>query len=76
MLQDTGVEPFVDRATDDSVTYPLVQDASEVVVVDRIKVALHINLEEPTASQLHRLFPQGLQHLGRGAVRAEAIRAG
>jgi hypothetical protein len=37
LFQDTRVEPFVNRASNDAVTYPLVQYAPEMVVVDGIK---------------------------------------
>jgi hypothetical protein len=40
VLKDTSIEPLVNRATDDPVTYPLIQDASEMVVVEAIKRAL------------------------------------
>jgi hypothetical protein len=44
LLQDTRVEPFVNRASNDAVTYPLIQDASEMVMVDGVKVTLNIDL--------------------------------
>ena len=70
------MEPCVDRATDVPVTYPLGQDASEMVVVNRITIPLQIDFAYPATLESPHLLPQGWQHLVRGAAWAEAVRAG
>ena len=37
VFQDTGFQPFVNDTTDDAVAYPLVQEASEVLVIESVK---------------------------------------
>ena len=49
VFQDTGFQPFVNDTTDDAVAYPLVQEASEVLVIEGVKVVLDVNLEDPAA---------------------------
>jgi hypothetical protein len=43
IFQNPGLEPFVDRATDHPVTYPLIQDCSELAVLNRIEITFDID---------------------------------
>src|SRR5262249_8304389 len=75
LFQDTRVEPCVNRASHDAVTYPLLQHAPEMVVVDRITRTLTIDLQKPATSESHPLLPQGLQHLRGGSPWAQPVGA-
>jgi hypothetical protein len=75
LFQDTRVEPFVNRASNDAVTYPLVQYAPEMVVVDGIKITLNIDFQNPATSESHHLLPQSLQHLMGGSPWAKPVGA-
>src|SRR5215510_11069359 len=75
VFQDTGFQPFGNDTTDDAVAYPLVQEASEVLVIEGVKVVLDVNLADPAAPHAHHLLPQGLESVVRVAPWAETVGA-
>jgi hypothetical protein len=62
VFEDAGFKPFVNETTDDAIAYPLVQEVTEVLVIDGVKIVLDIDLVVPLSQKLFE--PYLLQSVG------------
>ncbi|MCO5166906.1 MAG: hypothetical protein M9894_11130 [Planctomycetes bacterium] len=63
LFEHTCLEPLVDRAAQHAVTHPLVEDRSEMGVVQGVEELPDVHLEHPAPVHVHRSFPEGLERL-------------
>jgi len=57
ILQHPRVEPFADQSQDHTIAHPSLEELPQVTMVDRVEKFPQIDVHDPAASQVHRLFP-------------------
>jgi len=73
ILQHPRVEPFADQSQDHTIAHPSLEELTEMTMVDRVEKFSEIDVHDPAASQVHRLFPQRVQGSVCTASGAEAV---
>lgn len=61
VLENSCLEPFVDQTSYDPVLYPLVEDFSEVTVMDRPEVVRDIQVKDPLPTAIEDVVSKPLQ---------------
>jgi site-specific DNA recombinase len=74
-FHDPRVQPLSNRASDHSVTHPLVQKAPQVVPIHVVEKALDVQVDDPATAHRHQPPPERIQRLMGAAPRPKAVRA-
>src|SRR3954466_2605642 len=76
LLQNAGFQPFVDHPSNDAVRDSLVEEVPQMAAVNRVEIALDVDIDAPPHAAAHAGGPQSVERLMGRAARPEAIRAG
>jgi len=74
-LQNAGPQPLPDQTEQHPVSHPMANNLPELLVIERPKKILDVQLQHPAATHPHQPIPQPLQRLMRRAPWTKAVRA-
>lgn len=75
VFKHASLQPFVDGTANNTVRDPLIEEAAQRAVIERVEEASDVHFEHPATAIRHGALPQRLQRIVRAASRSKAIRA-
>jgi len=75
VFHHASFQPLADETHQHPIAHPLVKHFSELALVDRPEEVFDVRLQDMAVSEIHRLFPHGLQRIVRRPPGTEAVRA-
>ena len=75
VLLHARLQPLVDGTSNHTVTYPLVEDSSQVPVLDAVEKFPDVEVDHPATFHAHQAFPERLDRLVSRPTGPKTIRA-